>query len=124
MVLYLKDLDYWCRELCAYYPYGLNDNVRGVGNISKQHGLVVHKRPRKFRKRNGHKRRRKVNLNYLSSRLEHCLRDCKSDVFMFNFLPKKSMVALWNIFQCWTSGHEIPDHIVVLIQEESLTYTD
>ena len=106
--------------------------------ISKQHGLVVHtlfhKRPRKFKKRNGHKRRRKVNLNDLTSRLEHCLRDYKSDLFMFNIrslilsLPKKSMVALWNILQCWTSGHEIPDRIVVLrydsIQEESLTSTD
>ena len=29
-------------------------------------------------------------------------------------LPKKSMVALWNIFQCW---HEIPDRIVVLIKD-------
>ena len=27
------------------------------------------------------------------------------------------MVALWNIFQCWTSGHEIPDRIVVLIKD-------
>ena len=38
----LEREDYWCRELCTYYPYGLNDNVRGVGNISKQHGLVVY----------------------------------------------------------------------------------
>ena len=47
-------------------------------------------------------------------------------MFLCLILPKKSMVALWNIFQCWTSGHEIPDCIVVLIkdiQEESLTYT-
>ena len=35
--------DYWCRELCTYYPYGLNDNVRGIGNISKKPGLVVDK---------------------------------------------------------------------------------
>ena len=28
----LEGEDYWCRELCTYYPYGLNDNVRGVGN--------------------------------------------------------------------------------------------
>ena len=27
------------------------------------------------------------------------------------------MVALWNMFQCWTSGHEIPDRIVVLIKD-------
>ena len=48
----LEREDYWCRELCTYYPYGLNDNIRGVGNISKQHGLVVYtlfnKRQRKF----------------------------------------------------------------------------
>ena len=28
--------DFWMRELCSIvYPYGLNDNVRGLGNISK-----------------------------------------------------------------------------------------
>ena len=40
----LEREDYWCRELCTFYPYGLNDNVRGVGNISKMKGqgqLVV-----------------------------------------------------------------------------------
>ena len=25
----------YCREICTFYPYGLNDNVRKVGNISK-----------------------------------------------------------------------------------------
>ena len=24
----------YCRELCTVYPYGLNDNVRKVGNVS------------------------------------------------------------------------------------------
>ena len=78
---------------------------------------LFHKRPRKFRKQNGHKHRGKVNLYDLTSRLEHCLRDYKSHVFMIRSLilslPKKSMVALWNIFQCWISKHEIPDRIVV-----------
>ena len=31
----LEREDYWCRELCTVYPYGLNDNVRKVGNVSK-----------------------------------------------------------------------------------------
>ena len=35
----LEREDYWCRELCTYYPYGLNDNVRGVGNISNSGGF-------------------------------------------------------------------------------------
>ena len=38
------------------YPYGLNDNVRGVGNVSKSdESLIVYtlfnKQKRKFRKR-------------------------------------------------------------------------
>ena len=33
--------DYWCRELCTFYPYGLNDNVRKVGNISKRKDELV-----------------------------------------------------------------------------------
>ena len=55
----------WCRELCTFYPYGLNDNVRKVGNISKCKDEIVvntlfHKRIRKFRKRQPRKRRRKL----------------------------------------------------------------
>ena len=71
----LERENYWCRELCTYYPYGLNDNVCGVGNISKQHGLVVYtlfnRRQRKFRKRN--KRRRKIDYDDLTSRLKDCV---------------------------------------------------
>ena len=102
----LEREDYLCRELCTYYPYGLNDNVRGIGNISKQHGLVVYtlfnRRQRKFRKRN--KRRRKIDYDDITSRFEDCVRDYKSHVFMFNIrslilsLPKKCMVAIWTFF--------------------------
>ena len=119
--------DYWCGELCTYYPYGLNDNVRGVGNISKQHGLVVYtlfnRRQRKFRKRNGRKRRKKIDCDDLTSRFEDCVRDYKSHVFMFNVrslilsLPKKCMVAIWTIFEAWSLEHEVPDRIVVLIKD-------
>ena len=54
--------DYWCRELCTYYPYGLNDNVRGVGNISKMKvELVVNtlfnKHKRKFKMRKNRRQR-------------------------------------------------------------------
>ena len=54
----------------------------------------------------------------MTSRLEHCLHDYKSDVFMFS-LSKKSMVALWNIFQCWTSGHEIPDQDMIAFKKRT-----
>jgi hypothetical protein len=80
------NVTYWCRELCTYYPYGLNDNVRGVGNISKQPGLVVNalfnRRYRKFRKR---KDRRHRKRNDLTSSLENCLHSYKSR-FLFLIL--------------------------------------
>ena len=31
----LQREEYWIRELCCIYPYGLNDSIRGVGNISR-----------------------------------------------------------------------------------------
>ena len=56
--LRLEREDYCCREFCTYYPYGLNDNLRGVGNVSTKPGLVVNtlfnRRDRRFRKRSGH----------------------------------------------------------------------
>ena len=51
----LEREDYWCRELCTFYPYGLIDNVRKVRNISKCKDEIVvitlfHKQPCMFRK--------------------------------------------------------------------------
>ena len=31
--------EYWYKEICSIYPYGLNDNVRKVGNIVLIKGL-------------------------------------------------------------------------------------
>ena len=33
----LEREDYWMRELCTVWPYGLNDNVSGVGNVSSKY---------------------------------------------------------------------------------------
>ena len=54
----LKREDFWYREFCTVYPYGLNDNIRKVGNVSKLgRSTVVHalfnRQPRKFKKRQG-----------------------------------------------------------------------
>ena len=37
----LQREEYWYRELCSVYPYGLNDNVRGVGNVSKSDERLI-----------------------------------------------------------------------------------
>ena len=47
--------EYWYKELCSVYPYGLNDNVTGLGNVSRKlgQGVIIYtlfnKHPRKFR---------------------------------------------------------------------------
>ena len=61
----LKREEFWYRELC--YPYGLNDNVRSLGNVSskKDKGLLVYglfnKSRRKFRKRKPHSHRKRID---------------------------------------------------------------
>ena len=63
----LQREEYWNWELCTVYPYGLNDNVKHVGNVSSRtdDGLVVYelfnKQKRKFRNRTAHRKRRKVD---------------------------------------------------------------
>ena len=41
----LQREEFWYRELCSVYPYGLNDNVKGVGNVSsmsRSEDLIVY----------------------------------------------------------------------------------
>ena len=50
--------EFWYRELGSVYPYGLNDNVRKIGNISQKIGDVTivyslfNRQPRKYKKDN------------------------------------------------------------------------
>ena len=124
----LEREDYWCRELCTYYPYGLNDNIRGVGNISKmKNELVVNtlfnKNKRKLRIRKNRRQRKKRDLGALTDRIEHYLENYKTCSFCFNVrtlilsLPKKCMCMVWNIFQNWVATHEAPTRIRVLFRD-------
>ena len=57
-------LVYWYRELCTIFPYGLNDNVKGVGSISRKiDSTVVWGLFNKHSRRN-RKRGRKGNRKY------------------------------------------------------------
>ena len=106
----LEREDYWCRELCTFYPYGLNDNVREVGNISKMKGqgqLVVNtlfnRNKRKFRVHKHRKRRKERDLGDLTDSIQH-LQNYKTCNFCFNIrsfilsLPRKCMCMVWNMF--------------------------
>ena len=120
--------DYWCRELCTYYPYGLNDNIRGVGNISKMKcNMVVNrlfnKNKRKLRVRKTRRHRKKRDLGELTGCIEQYLVNYKIHSFCFNIrtlilsLPKRYMGMVWNIFQNWVTNHEIPSRIGVLFSD-------
>ena len=67
----LQREEFWYRELCTVFPYGLNDSVKGVGNVSSttDDSLVVYtlsnKSNRKYRKRKPHRQRRKVDVEML-----------------------------------------------------------
>ena len=112
----------------TFYPYGLNDNVRKVGNISKcKYEIVVntlfHKQTRKFRKRQPRKRRKKIEINNLTESLEKLLDNYKSCHFFFSIrslilsLPRKCMITLWSIVNNWVTTHDVPDRIVVLVND-------
>ena len=109
-------------------PIYSNQN-RKVGNISKcKDELVVNtlfnKQQRKFRKHRCRKRG-KVNLQNLTTRLESLLQNYKykSYTFCFNVrslilsLPRKSMLAVWNVVQNWLSLHNTPDRTVILLKD-------
>ena len=75
----LQREEYWYRELCTVFPYGLNDNVRGLGNVSgKVHeNLVVYtlfnKLERKYKKRSVLRKKRKVGIEEVSTNLRNIL---------------------------------------------------
>ena len=74
------------------YPYGLNDNVKGVGNVSKSDGeLIVYalfnKSERKFRKRKPHRRRRRVTSNEVSEQIKSVVLDIRVLVLLSDYVP-------------------------------------
>ena len=124
----LEREDYWCRELCTVYPYGLNDNVRKVGNVSKCGadvvvGTLFNKQPRKYRKRPLRKHNRKVAMIDLTGWVDTLLSNYKSCDFCFNFrcfvlgLPKKCMMMLSTIIDNWVASHDVPERVAILARD-------
>lgn len=58
--------EFWCRELGSAYSYGLNDNVKDLGNITRNlgQGMVVYtlfnRQPHKYHNRQTRKRLNKL----------------------------------------------------------------
>ena len=124
----LEREDYWCRELCTVYPYGLNDNVRKVGNISKCSQEIVvkmlfNKQPRKYRKRQARRCRKKIDLADLATQVDTLLSEYKPSCFCFRLntlvlsLPKKYMMALSTIIDNWIATHDVSARVSVLAKD-------
>ena len=80
---------------------------------------LFHKQTRKFRKRQPRKRRRKIDLDKLTERLETLLtnyKSCFSVTSLILGLPRKCMITLWSIVNNWVTTHDVPDRIVVLVK--------
>jgi hypothetical protein len=75
--------------MCCVYPYGVNDNVRGLGNISKltdqDQELVVyslfHKHDRKYRTRKGRRHKSKAYNDLINAQLSELLSSYNSCSF-------------------------------------------
>ena len=75
----------------SVYPYGLNDSVKGVGNVSSRtdDGLVVYelfnKQKKKFSNRTAHRKRRKVDSRVVETEAKNRMILYKSPGFTFSF---------------------------------------
>ena len=69
------------------------------------------------------RKRGRVNLKNLTTRLESLLQNYKSYTFCFYVrslslsLPQKSMLAVWNIVQNWLSLHNTPERMMILLKD-------
>ena len=98
--------EFWYKELCSVYPYGLNDNVCKVGNVSRklEQGLVVYclfnRQPRKYRVRQSKRTRSRRAFSEIRNVLEELLLSYSSVLFSYKLrtfllgLPKRCLMEV------------------------------
>ena len=105
----LEREEFWIKEIGSICPYGLNDNIRSLGNISKKlgQGLVVYslfnKQARKYRKRTGKRRKNKTYNTLVTEQAKNHLLSYMSTKFSNNIrsylqgLPRRKLhdVLVW-----------------------------
>ena len=121
--------EYWYRELCSVYPYGLNDNVAGVGNVSHKlgQGVVIYtlfnKQPRKFRVRQTKRVRQKRSFMHIQNELERLIACYKGVSFSFKLrtyllgLPKKCLTELMHVVERLLLQDIIPSRVALLVKD-------
>ena len=126
----LQREEYWYKELATIYPYGLNDNVKKVGNVSKKgtENIVVwalfNKKQRKFKKRS---QKRKRQHGTARTELEHRLRALVSNhnkpglvheltTLVFSLLQRKLGILI-DLANNLLLEQNIPKHILLIIKD-------
>ena len=108
--------------------YGLNDNVRVVGNVSKSdERLIVYtlfnKQERKFRKRRLQRKKRKVNLNTVEEQLKSRLNKYKSIDFTLSIrtyvlnLPRSKLGIIVEVTENLVLHEEILARTSLLVKD-------
>ena len=126
----LQREEYWYKELATIYPYGLNDNVKNLGNVSKKgtENIVVwelfNKKPRKFTKRSiKRKRKHGVTRTNLEHKLRNLISNCNKPglvheikTLVFGLLRRKLgiLIDLANILLL---EQKIPKYIPLIIKD-------
>ena len=119
--------EYWYRELCTVFLYGLNDNVKGVGNVSSKigEGLVVYslfnRHKRKYRKRSQKRHRKKVIEEEVNTKLQGILSTYKSVCFNFReyvtSLPKRKLSGFVQLVENIILQQNLPSRVLVLAKD-------
>ena len=121
--------EFWIRELCSLYPYGLNDNIRGIGNVSKKlsQGLVVYslfnKHQRKFRTRTGKRNKKRVHNELIDKQFRELLRLRQSPGFSNSIrtyilaLPRRKMSMVLYITEEILLNDGISSRIALLVKD-------
>ena len=112
------------------YPYGLNDSVKGVGNVSKRSegdGLIVYslfnKHDRKFKKRTRQRQRKRINGNEVRKEAKNrllgykCLQSVHAIIAYLMSLPKGKTRIVVDVAQQLVSEGHIPTRIVMLVKD-------
>ena len=125
----LQREDFWYRKLCSVYPYGLNDSVKGVGNVSSRidNELIVYtlfnKHERKFRRRKPQRHRKKVNRSRVTEQITNTIMTYKNKNSTFHLranilnLPRNKLRIVLIVTERLVLEEKIPNRILLLVKD-------
>ena len=121
--------EFWYKELGSVYPYGLNDNVSKVGNISRKLGkeLIIYrlfnKQPRKYHVRKSKRNRHHRTFRDVQEELKSLLVDYKSGTFghrlrtLILSIPRRCLFEIMSIVEHFQLQELITSRVAWLVRD-------